>query len=151
MSFNKIKKKSFIVIGDLMKTYEEMLKEAAQSISKSKKESRLEIPNPQSTIQGNRTFITNFTEITNSIRRRPKHLAKFLFRELAKAGHIDNNRLVLQGKVMKNLVQSKIDSYIKEFVYCKECNRPDTNILKEDRLLFLKCEACGAKQPLRRI
>ena len=151
MSFNKIKKKSFIVIGDLMKTYEEMLKEAAQSISKSKKESRLEIPNPQSTIQGNRTFITNFTEITNSIRRRPKHLAKFLFRELAKAGHIDGARLILQGKVMNSLIKKKIDDYIKEFVYCKECNRPDTRFEKEDRIIFLKCEACGAKHVMRRI
>jgi len=135
-----------------MKTYEQMLKEAEKRISKdTTKDSRLEVPSPNVVIQGNRTFITNFTEITNSLRRDPKHLAKFLFRELAKPGHIDNNRLVLQGKVMKNLLQSKIDAYMKDFVYCKECNRPDTQIVKEDRLLFLKCEACGAKQPLRRI
>jgi len=135
-----------------MKTYEQMLKEAEKRISKdTTKDSRLEVPSPNVVIQGNRTFITNFTEITNSLRRDPKHLAKFLFRELAKPGHVDNNRLVLQGKVMKNLLQSKIDAYMKDFVYCKECNRPDTQIVKEDRLLFLKCEACGAKQPLRRI
>ena len=129
-----------------------MLKEAEKKISRdSSKDERLEIPSANVIIQGNKTFITNFIEITNSIRRDPKHLAKFLFRELAKAGHIDNNRLALQGKVMRNLVQSKIDAYTKEFVYWKECNRPDTNILKEGRLSFLKCEACGAKQPLRRI
>ena len=135
-----------------MKTYEQMLKEAEKKISRDiSKESRLEIPPPNVVIQGNKTFITNFTDIANSIRRDPKHLAKFLFRELAKPGHVDNNRLILQGKVMKNLVQNKIDSYMKEFVLCKECNRPDTHIVKEDRLIFLKCEACGAKQPLRRI
>ena len=135
-----------------MKTYDQMLKEAEKKISRdASKEGRLEIPPPNVVIQGNKTFITNFIDITNGIRRDPKHLAKFLFRELAKAGHIDNNRLILQGKVMKSLVQSKIDSYMKEFVLCKECNRPDTQIIKEDRLMFLKCEACGAKQPLRRI
>jgi len=135
-----------------MKTYDQMLKEAEKKISRDiSKESRLEIPSPNVIIQGNKTFITNFIDIVNSIRRDPKHLAKFLFRELAKAGHIDSNRLILQGKVMKNLVQSKIDAYMKEFVLCKECNRPDTLIVKEDRLLFLKCESCGAKQPLRRI
>ncbi len=135
-----------------MKTYEQMLKEAEKKISKkTSKESRLEIPPPNVIIQGNKTFITNFTDITNNIRRDPKHLAKFLFRELAKPGHIDNNRLTLQGKVMKNLIQNKITSYIKEFVLCKECDRPDTHIVKEDRIVFLKCEACGAKQPLRRI
>lgn len=135
-----------------MKTYEQMLKEAEKKISRdTSKEKRLGIPSANVIIQGNKTFITNFIEITNSIRRDPKHLAKFLFRELAKAGHIDNNRLALQGKVMRSLVQSKIDAYTKEFVYCKECDRPDTNILKEGRLSFLKCEACGAKQPLRRV
>jgi len=135
-----------------MKTYEQMLKEAEKKISRDiYKESRLEIPPPNVITQGNKTFITNFIDIVNSIRRDPKHLAKFLFRELAKAGHIDSNRLILQGKVMKSLVQNKIDAYMKEFVLCKECNRPDTNIVKEDRLIFLKCEACGAKQPLRRI
>ena len=135
-----------------MKTYEQMLKEAEKKISRdSSKEGRLEIPPPNVIIQGNRTFITNFTDIANSIRRDPKHLSKFLFRELAKPGHVNGNRLILQGKAMKNLVQSKIDAYMKEFVICKECNRPDTHIVKEGRLLFLKCEACGSKQPLRRI
>jgi len=52
---------------------------------------------------------------------------------------------------MNSLVEKKIDAYIKEFVYCKECKRPDTHIEKEGRIIFLKCEACGAKEYLRRI
>jgi translation initiation factor 2 subunit 2 len=134
-----------------MKTYDQMLEDATKKISKTVKESRLEIPVPNVSIQGNRTFITNFTDIANVIRRNPKHLAKFLFRELAKPGHLDNNRLILQGKVITSLIQSKIDYYIKEFVICKECDRPDTHFEKEDRLKFIKCEACGAKYVLRRI
>ena len=135
-----------------MKNYEQMLKEAEKKISRDiSKESRLEISIANVIIQGNKTFITNFTDITNSIRRDPKHLAKFLFRELAKPGHLDSNRLILQGKVITSLVQSKIDYYIKEFVICKECNRPDTHFEKEDRIRFIKCEACGAKHVLRRI
>ncbi len=135
-----------------MKSYKEMLKEAEKKISKDiTKTHRLEIPSPQVIIQGNRTYITNFTEITNSIRRDPKHLAKFLFRELAKPGHIEGSRLILQGKVIRSLVEKKIEDYVKEFVYCGECNRPDTHIEKEDRIVFMKCEACGAKQAIRRI
>ncbi len=135
-----------------MKGYKDMLKEAEKKISKDiTKARRLEIPSPQVTIQGNKTFITNFTEITNSIRRDPKHLAKFLFRELAKPGHIEGNRLILQGKVIRSLVEKKIGEYVKEFVYCRECNRPDTHLKKEDRIVFMKCEACGAKQAIRRI
>jgi len=135
-----------------MKSYKEMLEEARNKISTNvAKVSRLEVPESRVEIQGNRTFIANFIDITNNIRRDPKHLAKYLFRELAKPGHIDGNRLVLQGKVIKSLIDDKIKNYIKEFVYCQECNRPDTHFEKEERIIFLKCEACGAKQVLRRI
>jgi len=135
-----------------MKSYKEMLEEVRNKISTNVvKVSRLEVPESRVEIQGNRTFIANFIDITNNIRRDPKHLAKYLFRELAKPGHIDGNRLVLQGKVIKSLIDDKIKNYIKEFVYCQECNRPDTHFEKEERIIFLKCEACGAKQVLRRI
>lgn len=135
-----------------MKTYKQMLKEARKKLpSDITKESRLEIPQSRIIIQGTRTFITNFTEITNSIRRKPKHLAKYLFRELAKPGHIEGNRLILQGRVIKSLIDKKINDYVKEFVCCNECNRPDTHFEKEGRITFLKCEACGAKQVVRRI
>jgi len=135
-----------------MKSYKEMLEEARNKISTNvAKVSRLEVPESRVEIQGNRTFIANFIDITNNIRRDPKHLAKYLFRELAKPGHIDGNRFVLQGKVIKSLIDDKIKNYIKEFVYCQECNRPDTHFEKEERIIFLKCEACGAKQVLRRI
>ncbi len=135
-----------------MKTYEEMLKEAREKLPKGiTKKERLEIPRPRVNIQGNQTFITNFEEIANVIRRDPKHLSKYLFRELAKPGHISGGRLILQGKVYSNLIEKKIEAYVKEFVYCKECNRPDTHLKKEGRNVFMICEACGAKQIVRRI
>lgn len=135
-----------------MKSYKEMLEEARNKISTNvEKVSRFEVPQPRSEIQGNRTFIINFTDITNSIRRDSKHLSKYLFRELAKPGHIEGNRLVLQGKVINSLIANKIENYIKEFVYCQECSQPDTHFEKEERIIFLKCEACGAKHVLRHI
>ncbi|MDI6825742.1 MAG: translation initiation factor IF-2 subunit beta [Candidatus Aenigmarchaeota archaeon] len=135
-----------------MKSYEEMLKEAIERIPKDvTKESRLEVPPPQTNIQGNRTFITNFTEIAESLRRDLKHLSKYLLKELATPGHVDGNRLILQRKVIRSLIEKKIEDYMNEFVYCKECNRPDTHFEKSKRMIFLKCEACGAKHVLRRI
>ena len=135
-----------------MKSYGDMLKEAEEKLPKETKEKkRLEIPRPQVLIQGNQTFITNFDEIVTVMRRDPKHFSKFLFRELAKPGHIDGKRLVLQGKVYPKLVEKKLESYIKEFLYCKECNRPDTKLVKEGRITLMVCEACGAKQTVRNI
>ncbi|MEK6812055.1 MAG: translation initiation factor IF-2 subunit beta, partial [Nanoarchaeota archaeon] len=36
-----------------------------------------------------------------------------------------------------------------EFVLCKECKKPDTELLREDRVTFIHCLACGAKHPVR--
>ncbi len=127
-----------------------MLDEAIEKLPKDVKETeRLEIPKPLSNISGNQTFILNFTEIANVVRRDPKHLSKYLFRELATPGSIDNNRLVLQGKIYGSLIEKKIDAYVKEYVYCPECNKPDTHLIKQDRTTLLKCEACGAKHPVK--
>ena len=47
------------------------------------------------------------------------------------------------------MIQNNVfEQYAKEFVICKECGKPDTQIEKEDRLSFLHCLACGAKHPI---
>jgi translation initiation factor 2 subunit 2 len=135
-----------------MKSYEEMLKEAEKKLPKnSDKKRRLEIPRPKVLIQGNRTFITNFDEIIAVLRRKPKHFAKFLFRELAKPGHIEGKRLILQGKVDSKLLEKKLRDYCKEFLYCKECNKPDTKLVRQGRIILMVCEACGSRKAVRNI
>lgn len=127
-----------------------MLKEALDKLPKNiEKKDRLEIPKSQVNVQGNQTIISNFDEIVNTIRRENTHLAKFLFRGLAKPGHISSGRLILQGKVTSELIDSKIKEYMEEFVICKVCKRPDSHLKKDGRITLLFCEACGAKQAVK--
>jgi translation initiation factor 2 subunit 2 len=46
-------------------------------------------------------------------------------------------------------INQKVEQYVKEFVLCKECGKPDTELSKEDRMSFVKCLACGAKHSVR--
>jgi translation initiation factor 2 subunit 2 len=46
-------------------------------------------------------------------------------------------------------INEKIEAYAKEFVICSECKKPDTELTKENRLMFIKCLACGAKKTVR--
>lgn len=129
-----------------------MLEEALNKLSEEKKlDVRFEIPKPSVFISGNRTYINNFVEIANTIRRKPEHLLKFLSRELASPGFLEGGRAIFQGRIMESLVERKLESYYKEFLYCSECKKPDTQIIKQDRVWILKCEACGAKTPVRQI
>jgi translation initiation factor 2 subunit 2 len=130
--------------------YEKMLKKAMEKLpQKIETRERFEIPEVICEIQGNKTLVRNFGEIVLLLRRDKSHLMKFLLKELAVPGNIRGMILILQGKVSKEILQRKVESYVKEFVFCKKCKKPDTKIIKEKREFFLVCEACGAKFPIR--
>jgi len=132
--------------------YEELLNKAYEKLPQTAKYSdRFEIPTVETAIQGSQTIIKNFSQICESLRRDPKHLLKFLTKELATPANFDGSRAMLQSKIPQSMIQKKLDMYVKDYVLCKECGRPDTKLSKEDRIIFLKCEACGAKNSVKLI
>lgn len=131
--------------------YEELLKKAKANLPARSTTTRLEIPDPETAISGRQTIIKNFGDIAKVIRRDPKHFAKYMFKELAVPGDTRGNELVLQSKIGFTMIKKRIDSYVSEFVVCTECGKPDTQMTKDGKMYFMKCEACGAKKPLRAI
>jgi len=133
--------------------YEKLLEEAYKKVKQvSKKDSgRFEIPKAEGLFEGKKTILTNFSQIINYIRRKPEHLQKFLLRELATSGQKEGDRLVLNNKIPSSKINQKIEEYVSEFVLCKECKKPDTELIKEthNRITFVHCLACGAKHPVR--
>jgi translation initiation factor 2 subunit 2 len=99
---------------------------------------------------GRQTYVKNFNEIAKVLRRDSKHMAKFLFKELAAPGSL-GNELILQGKFSSDIINKRVEDYVKEFVYCHECRKPDTNLVKSGRVVFLKCEACGARRSVKHV
>jgi translation initiation factor 2 subunit 2 len=135
-----------------MDNYDKLLDSALEKISKKfETKKRFQMPQVVSEVQGNKTILKNFFEIASSLRREPNHLAKYFTKELAAPASIQSDTLVLQTKVGRESLQKKLENYVKEFVYCKVCGQPDTKLEKEDRINFLKCDACGARSPARLI
>ncbi|MGL4670328.1 MAG: translation initiation factor IF-2 subunit beta [Methanobacteriaceae archaeon] len=133
-----------------MSEYENLLDRAIDQLPPEVFETkRFKVPKAYSDIQGNRTFIKNFKDISEAMNRDPQHVLKFLLRELGTAGNLEGGRAILQGKFTHYLINERIQEYVEKFVICHECNRPDTRIIREDRIFILKCAACGAKAPLR--
>ncbi|MBI4020118.1 MAG: translation initiation factor IF-2 subunit beta [Candidatus Aenigmarchaeota archaeon] len=132
-----------------MDDYEQLLKSAMEKIPhREGTGERFEMPRAQAMISGQRTIITNFKDVADKLRRDPKHLQKFLLKELATSGELEPQGLVVLGNFSSDMVNRKLDAYVKAYVLCPECKRPDTRIIKEDVYHFLKCEACGAKHPV---
>ncbi len=136
----------------VMQAYEKLLEQAFARLPKSSESSeRFQMPRANILPAGARTIITNFVEIANTLRRKPEHLQKFLLKELATSGELQGNRLVVQGRFRSDVVDKKIELYAKEYVLCPDCGKPDTKFVKEDRYLFLKCEACGSRHVVKKI
>jgi translation initiation factor 2 subunit 2 len=129
--------------------YEEMLEEAFKKIVKKEAKDRFQIPQIESEIQGTKFIIKNFKKIAEYLKRDPKHLAKFLMLSLASSGNIEGETLVLNSKLRKEVVQQKLEEYIKKYVFCKVCNEPDTKLIKENIIYFIYCEACGARYAVK--
>ena len=130
--------------------YAELLKRAKELLPKGEETKRFEIPKAVVQNQGRQTFLKNFQEISKALRREPQHFGKYLFKELAVPGSV-GQELLLQGKFSAEFINKKIDSYAKEFVFCESCGKPDTSLTKSDRFYTMKCEACGARKPVRGI
>lgn len=132
--------------------YGELLKRAhSQLPADVYKHERFEIPRVRSGNVGMRTYLVNYKEITDAMNRDPLHLLHYLSREMATSGTIDGARAIFQGKFTNDTLNRLIESYANEFVICPICKRPDTKIVKEKRLSFLQCEACGAKSSVKTI
>ena len=101
--------------------------------------------------EGNKTIIKNFSQIAKAINRSEEHLYKYIVKSMGTAGLLESGRVVLQGKFNRDEVQKEIEDYVKTYVLCKECNSPDTEFIREERVLMVRCLACGAKHPVKGI
>ncbi len=125
--------------------YDHLLKRV-QSITSAKRveDDRFKMPKVDIFYEGNTTVIRNFDKIVSALNREQDHLLKFFLGNVGTAGEIVGGRLVFQGKIPTKTVQDKLDDYVNSYVFCPECNRPDTHLVKKDRTMTIRCDACGA-------
>jgi translation initiation factor 2 subunit 2 len=98
-----------------------------------------------------RTVIYNFKEVADALDRDPQHVLKFLTGEMATAATVQESRVIFQGKFSEDTFQRLIQRYLEGFVVCPVCKRPDTKVVKEKRLSFLVCQACGARSSIKQL
>lgn len=132
--------------------YEELLKRARSQIPEiAMKQERLEVPRLRMSVVGMRTILHNFKEIADIMNRDPQHIVKFLTGEMATAATVQEGRAIFQGKFNADTLNTLLQRYMESFIVCPVCKRPDTKIVREKRLSFLVCEACGAKSSVKNI
>ncbi len=107
---------------------------------------RFDVPDPEVRQEGNVTVVENFQNIRRDLGREADHVMKSLQNELGTSGHIDESgRARLTGEFRTSRIQEAIEAYTEEFVICPECGLPDTQLEREQGVLLIRCEACGAR------
>ncbi len=112
---------------------------------------RFEVPQVKVEHIGSRTIVRNFREIAGVLRREPRLLMRYLLKELAAAGSYDEDSgmLMINIKVSSASLNRLIQLFVKQYVICPTCGRPDTRLERRGRAWILVCEACGAETPVK--
>jgi translation initiation factor 2 subunit 2 len=132
-----------------MEEYKALLDRALQQLPKIKRsDSRFVVPSAGVFIEGKTTIFDNFADVCGYVNREQEHVMKFLLNELGTAGKIEGNRAIFQGNFLKEEIEHQIQRYVDEYVICAECKKPDTHFTRMERVLVLKCDACGAICPI---
>ncbi|EMF13979.1 eIF-5_eIF-2B-domain-containing protein [Sphaerulina musiva SO2202] len=112
------------------------------------------IPPPQCLREGNKkTIFANIADICKRMKRTDEHVTQYLFAELGTSGSVDGSRrLVIKGRFQQKQIENVLRRYIVEYVTCKTCRSPDTELSKgENRLYFVTCNSCASRRSVTAI
>jgi len=113
--------------------------------------SRFTIPKAIVELIGGKTHILNFKAMSDILHRDPQHFATYLSKEVGAPYVVKTEKLILARTINPKLIQKKIEKYVKTFVLCPVCGKPDTVIVKEGKIFNLHCQVCGAKSPIPKV
>ncbi len=131
--------------------YEFLLKRIQDKIGDSKKETkaRFELPIVDVMWEGQNTYLRNFSEFPKILRRDPDKVLQYLSKEFAVPAERLGDKAMFVGRRAPDDFTRLLQIYVKDYLECPTCKSPDTKIVKENRISFLICEACGAKSTLK--
>ncbi|MHA1914412.1 MAG: translation initiation factor IF-2 subunit beta [Promethearchaeota archaeon] len=130
--------------------YNDLLEKAYEKIPDNvKKLSRFEIPKVELRIESRNTFITNFNKIISTLNRDRRHFLGIFLKRAGTMGEIRGQQLFLKGQYKPQVLNRLIANYTKSYVLCSICNKPDTSIQREGKVVYLKCTACGAREEIK--
>jgi len=138
--------------NELLDRVFQMLSENNPDLAKSKKKS-IQIKPPEVLREGTKkTVWANYQEICDMMHRQSDHVLAYARAELGTSISVDGNqRLVIKGRFQPKQIESVVRHYVHEYVSCRTCKSPDTLLKKENRLYFIKCQACGSTRSVATI
>lgn len=131
--------------------YLEWLDRGLSKVPKTESRDRLNVPGVECIGEKNKTIVQNLNQIADLLNRDVKHLLKYMTLRLAAPySEIGEGRYVFKGRILPKQLDTVIADYIKAYVECPVCKRPDTKLSREKRgIVQLVCLSCGAVSPVK--
>jgi translation initiation factor 2 subunit 2 len=113
---------------------------------KNKNQKKARVPPPAITTENRKTFITNFTEICESIDRKQIDVSSYIAAELEIQTSISaTGVLIIHSTYKRKRIEDLITKYIINYVQCPTCKRWNSTITKVAKLNYIECKMCLAK------
>jgi translation initiation factor 2 subunit 2 len=133
------------------------LLDRAYILLKKEQKQRKTFIKPEISNHNRKSYITNFMEFSESIDREPEHIRKYLSKDMnvdisfTKEDNFNSDDI--SGLKFNNMFKSQqimnsITNYMKQFVLCELCKSGLTEIIKIDRINYLKCNGCKANKAI---
>lgn len=108
---------------------------------------------PQVNREGSKkSSFSNIFEVCQRLNRTVEHFIQFLLSELGTTGSLDSqNALIIRGRFQQKQIEAVLKRYVQDYVQCRTCKSAETNLTKENRLYFLRCNLCGSSRTVSAI
>jgi translation initiation factor 2 subunit 2 len=103
-------------------------------------------------VRDKKTFIINFAELCLAFRRDENTVKAFIDKYLQEKTSInENNVLIINNMYKQKQIDDMFIEYMKTYVICQQqkCGSGNTELVREDRLLYLKCNTCNSKKSIK--
>lgn len=99
---------------------------------------------------GIKTLVVNCQDIATSLHRSAAEVCKFFGCELGAQSKYDEktDRAIVNGAFDAAVMQTHLSKFIEGFVLCPGCRLPETKYKFKGQMIFHKCYACGAVEPV---
>lgn len=132
-------------------SYEELLKELYEKLPEKRSQvTTLDIPPLEIAHVGLQTQIKNFKTVCEALLREPKICARYLLKELAARGAVDESGVfTIYSRVSSQTINTLFKRFLDSYVICKTCGSYQTELRKQGKVWIIRCLACGAEAPVK--
>ena len=147
-----IKKEEHYSYEYLLNRLYSQLNSTKKSNNKTKSNVNIKIPIPIVAKAGRRVAFINFVPVCETLNRSVQHAMSYFIAELSTTANLDGGgRLIFRSNVTQKDIEGIIRSYVKNYVQCNTCKSLNTELIKENRITFIKCNMCNSKRSVVQI